>query len=82
MLLYLVYATLDEGDLEGCQEFLDLAVELFPSLKSRPEWSRLWLKRRLGLKLWSKLRSVVNQIRGVWPRATALRFPWFFGVFF
>ncbi|MGO9599392.1 MAG: glycosyltransferase [Isosphaeraceae bacterium] len=53
----------DQSDSAGCDEFLGLAGELFPEIVSRPEWSRMRWKQRLGTRAWSKLSHLVRSIR-------------------
>src|SRR5262249_5298713 len=53
----------DQGNAVRCRDLLEYALALDPDLRSRPQWSRLRWKRRLGPKLWSWLRPLVEQAR-------------------
>jgi glycosyltransferase involved in cell wall biosynthesis len=54
----------DGGDSGRCQELLDFALDVNPQLPSSPQWQRLQWKRRVGAKVWSALRPVVELVRG------------------
>jgi glycosyltransferase involved in cell wall biosynthesis len=53
----------DMGDEAGCRQCLEFALETYPELRWHKEWSRLKWKRRLGIKLWSKLRHFIYRMR-------------------
>lgn len=54
----------DAGNLAGCQTLTRFALALSPDLRSRAEWSRFCWKRRLGPRLWSAVRPLVDWLRG------------------
>jgi hypothetical protein len=54
----------DDQDPISCQQLLDYARELDPALVSRPEWSRLRWKRRMGVTGWGIARPWVDRLRG------------------
>jgi glycosyltransferase involved in cell wall biosynthesis len=54
----------EKGDLAGCQEWLDFALDVDPELRNRPEYARLRWKRRVGPSIWSALRPLVEYARG------------------
>ena len=51
-------------DTAACAEQLGFAVEMDPSIRTRPEWSHLRWKRLMGPALWSRLRPLVDSYRG------------------
>jgi hypothetical protein len=53
----------ERGDAAMCREILAYGLGLDPSLRGRPEWRRLQLKRRLGPALWTLIRPVVDALR-------------------
>jgi glycosyltransferase involved in cell wall biosynthesis len=54
----------DDGQSRLCRELLEFAVGTDPTLPSRPEWSRLRWKQRLGPRAWGLLRPIVERLRG------------------
>jgi len=54
----------DGGKVTACKEYLTLAVDLNPGLRSRPEWSRFAWKRLLGPTVWRAARPLVERLRG------------------
>ena len=57
------HVAFEYGDLSSCQELLDYALNICPELGSKPECSRLRWKRRMGPKVWSALRSIIDCLR-------------------
>jgi glycosyltransferase involved in cell wall biosynthesis len=53
----------DRRDLPSYQQCLDYAVRLDPGLRTQPLWARLQWKRRLGPRLWSLVRPVLERLR-------------------
>ena len=53
----------DRGRVSECEQHLALALELYPEVAYRREWSRLVWKRRLGASVWSALRPLVDHVR-------------------
>jgi glycosyltransferase involved in cell wall biosynthesis len=51
------------GDLSGCQELLDFALDIYPELGSQPECSRLRWKHRMGPRVWSALLPIIDCLR-------------------
>ena len=54
----------DNGDTEKCQEFLDMAFAIRPSLRREFVWLRFACKRLIGPRLWSAVRPLVRRVRG------------------
>jgi glycosyltransferase involved in cell wall biosynthesis len=54
----------DEGDADACRDLLAFATALAPEIRNRPEWSRLGWKRRLGTRVGSTVRPLVERWRG------------------
>jgi glycosyltransferase involved in cell wall biosynthesis len=54
---------IDEGDPRICRELLAFAVDVDPTVRSRPAWSRLRWKRRIGPRVWSVVRPWVERLR-------------------
>jgi glycosyltransferase involved in cell wall biosynthesis len=54
----------DQGDSKACRDLLAFASALVPAIQNRREWSRLRWKRRLGTKVWSVLRPLIERWRG------------------
>ena len=54
----------EKGDLASCQEMLDFALDVNPELRNRPEYARLRWKRRVGPRVWSALRPIIDHVRG------------------
>jgi hypothetical protein len=54
----------DRGDTAACQELLGYARTLDPDLPAGQAWARLQRKRRLGPRVWSVLRPLVERLRG------------------
>jgi sugar O-acyltransferase (sialic acid O-acetyltransferase NeuD family) len=59
-IFYMGNTFFDAGNVEGCQRCLDVALQINPAIASSPAYRRLELKRRLGPKVWSMLRSMVR----------------------
>jgi glycosyltransferase involved in cell wall biosynthesis len=53
----------DRGDLPSYEQCLDYAVRLNPGLPTWPPWGRLRWKRRLGPRLWSVSRLLLERLR-------------------
>lgn len=53
----------DRRKLANSRALLDYALSLNPELASRPEYSRFRLKQRLGPRVWSVVRPVVEAFR-------------------
>jgi glycosyltransferase involved in cell wall biosynthesis len=68
---WLASEAFDRGDAAGFQQCLDFALATYPDLPSLPEWSRLRWKRRLGIKVWSRLRPLIDRVRGQAAPASA-----------
>ncbi len=54
----------ERGDRDSCNKLLDVALQIFPQLRSQREWSRLRLKQALGPQLWRALRPLLDRLRG------------------
>lgn len=54
---------LEQGDPAACDEILEIALQVYPELRSQGEWSRLRLKRVLGPNVIKLLRSLVHPFR-------------------
>jgi len=54
----------EQGDMDSCNKLLDVALRIFPQLRSQREWSRLRLKQALGTRLWLALRPLLDRLRG------------------
>jgi hypothetical protein len=65
---WVAFHAFDRTDVALCETALEYAAETDPSVRSRPEWSRLRWKRVIGPKAWSALRPVVEFARGLSPR--------------
>jgi glycosyltransferase involved in cell wall biosynthesis len=50
----------EAGELRACQELLKSAERIYPALRGEPAWSRLRWKRRIGPKLWSLIRPIID----------------------
>lgn len=57
------YNAFDRGELASCGAFLRHALSLDPSIRSRPDWSRLRWKRLMGPKVFFRLRALVETLR-------------------
>jgi GT2 family glycosyltransferase len=68
---WVAYHAFERGDVALCRTSLRYAVETDPSVRSRPEWSRLRWKMRVGPLAWSALRPVVDLARGLHSGAPA-----------
>jgi glycosyltransferase involved in cell wall biosynthesis len=58
----------DQGKVRDCQEFLTVALDWDPSLRSSPEWSRLGWKQFIGPILWRTAKPLIECLRRM-PRA-------------
>jgi glycosyltransferase involved in cell wall biosynthesis len=54
----------DRRDGAACRRLLEYAAQLAPELAYEPAWSRLRWKRRLGTRVWSIVRPLVERMRG------------------
>jgi len=54
----------DRCDRKGCQRLMEFALSTDDGLRSRPEWARFSMKRRLGPLGWRVLSPVVDAMRG------------------
>lgn len=54
------YHAFERGDSAACAELLRHSANVDPSIRSRPEWSRLRLKRLVGPAVWSAVRSLTD----------------------
>lgn len=61
----------DGRDISTCRQFLDIACKLNPEVRASSEWRRLTWKRRVGPRVWSLLRPVVEWFRNNPLHATA-----------
>ena len=52
----------DVGDVRTCQQGLEYALALDPTLNQGRSWTRLAWKRRLGPRLWRAVRPVVSHL--------------------
>jgi glycosyltransferase involved in cell wall biosynthesis len=57
-------ATFDRGDTAHCQNLMSFAHNLDPKLTSRPEWQRFRWKQRVGPRVWSMLRPIMDRFQG------------------
>jgi sugar O-acyltransferase (sialic acid O-acetyltransferase NeuD family) len=61
-IFYMGNTFFDEGNLDGCERCLKAALEINPAISKSRAYRRLELKRRLGPKIWSILRSMVRLV--------------------
>jgi glycosyltransferase involved in cell wall biosynthesis len=64
------YATVafNTGELQISEQLSDFGTELCPQVRNSWSWMKLKCKRRLGFKVWRRLRPAVLAIRqGIWP---------------
>lgn len=54
----------DCGDVGTCARLRELAVQLNPDLQLTAAWSRLTWKRRMGPRVWTAVRPLVDRARG------------------
>ena len=52
----------DEGQKARCEEYLKLAVELWPPIQRSWKWIKLRAKRALGCAAWAKIRPLVRSL--------------------
>ena len=52
------------GDIEGCDRFINYAIELSPEIEQWPPWRRFRWKRRLGPSAWRMLEPFADRARG------------------
>ena len=56
-------ADFDRGRPADCDEWLNFATRLDPSIVQSAQWRRLAIKQRLGVTLWGVLQPWVNRLR-------------------
>lgn len=56
-------AAFNDGEEELSEELLQFAVSVSPKVKRSLPWTKLALKRQLGVRRWSALRPVVTRLR-------------------
>lgn len=56
-------AAFDEGDVPLCRSFMELALDLDPSARKKPQWSRIRFKQMIGPLAWSCIRGPLGLIR-------------------
>ncbi len=57
-------AAFDGADVTRCNAILDFVGNVCPEFRSRPEWSRMRWKRRMGPLVWRVLRPLLDRLRG------------------
>jgi glycosyltransferase involved in cell wall biosynthesis len=60
---YVANIAFEAGDRSVCRDMLSEAVALWPGVRTHRGWNRLRLKRAVGGRAWSLLRSVVGPVR-------------------
>jgi len=55
-------AAFNDGNMELCDKLSQLAVEMYPNVKSSVPWLRLYLKRQVGPKYWPVIQPVIAPI--------------------
>jgi len=61
----------EQGEVPSCKAMLDFALELDHDLQLEPEWTRMRWKQRMGPKLWSAVRPVLQRVRPKLQRPSA-----------
>jgi sugar O-acyltransferase (sialic acid O-acetyltransferase NeuD family) len=54
----------DDGNLDACREYHELAVTIDPSIVRSPAWLRFRLKQSAGRSLWKSIKPIVYRLRG------------------
>jgi glycosyltransferase involved in cell wall biosynthesis len=54
----------DRGDADACARCYQLAMQLWPRARRSGAWFRFQCKRALGRRAWTKLRPLVERLRG------------------
>jgi glycosyltransferase involved in cell wall biosynthesis len=52
----------DRGDTRICQECLDFALQIYPSISSWSSWSNMRWKQLVGTRIWSLMRPLVDRL--------------------
>jgi hypothetical protein len=58
----------EQGDAAGCDSLARVALDIYPPLRLRREWTRFRIKRAIGSRLWRTVRPVIDQLRRPGPR--------------
>jgi len=56
----------ESRDPSTCQRWLDLSVEIDPSIRNTKEWKRFRIRRLMGPRAWTRIKPLMKFIRGAW----------------
>jgi hypothetical protein len=56
-------STFEAHDDEQCRRLLQLSRQTFPEIVRTTSWRRLWIKRKIGSRLWSRISGLSNAVR-------------------
>jgi glycosyltransferase involved in cell wall biosynthesis len=56
-------AAFDKGERSACEQLLDVAEHILPSIRRHPSWRRLRWKRLIGPRCWGLVRPFVQRLR-------------------
>jgi hypothetical protein len=65
----------ESQELPTCQAWLDLSLDIDPSIRTTMEWKRFQMKRLVGARVWKKVKPLVGLFRKSFTPALSDKHP-------